>query len=163
MCLKLNWHSQSVYNNFLHRELHVSQNINILSKILFFWAQKFILYCACIVYGFFCLLFVIFFFLLYCSFTSVGGFSSWNPKWVCFQLSYEPLKVIRMKLNVHIDFGQMLSLVDYLRNLKCCHFTLLGAAGQFSKVVILSSYQSIRTKIWEANYSLISRHMEHES
>lgn len=113
--------------------------------------------------GFFLFVVCNFFFLLYCSFTSVGGFSSWNSKWVCFQLSYEPLKVIRMKWNVHIDFGQMLSLVDYLRNLKCCHFTLLGAAGQFSKVVILSSYQSIRTKIWETNYSLISRHMEHES
>ena len=112
--------------------------------------------------GFFCLLFVIFF-LLYCSFTSVEGFRVLNSKWVCFQLSYEPLKVIRMKWNEYIDFGQMLSLVDYLRNLKCCYFTFLGAAGQFSKVVILSSYQSIRTKIWEANYSLISRHMEHES
>lgn len=112
--------------------------------------------------GFFCLLFVIFF-LLYCSFTSVEGFRVLNSKWVCFQLSYEPLKVIRMKRNEYIDFGQMLSLVDYLRNLKCCYFTFLGAAGQFSKVVILSSYQSIRTKIWEANYSLISRRMEHES
>lgn len=112
--------------------------------------------------GFFCLLFVIFF-LLYCSFTSVEGFRVLNSKWVCFQLSYEPLKVIRMKWNEYIDFGQMLSLVDYLRNLKCCYFTFLGAAGQFSKVVILSSYQSIRTKIWEANYSLISRRMEHES
>lgn len=112
--------------------------------------------------GFFCLLFVIFF-LLYCSFTSVEGFRVLNSKWVCFQLSYEPLKVIRMKWNEYIDFGQMLSLVDYLRNLKCCYFILLGAAGQFSKVVILSSYQSIRTKIWEANYSLISRRMEHES
>lgn len=135
-------------------EIHVSQNMNILSKILFFWAQKFISYCACIVYGFFfCLLFVIFF-SLYCSFTSVEGFRVLNSKWVCFQLSYEPLKVIRMKWNEYIDFGQMLSLVDYLRNLKCCYFTFLGATGQFSKVVIIFIFlpkyknQNLRSKLF---------------
>lgn len=154
MCLKLNWHSQSVYNNFPHRDTCISKHEYFIKNI--------ILLCMHCIWFFFCLLFVIFF-SLYCSFTSVEGFRVLNSKWVCFQLSYEPLKVIRMKWNEYIDFGQMLSLVDYLRNLKCCYFTFLGATGQFSKVVILSSYQSIRTKIWEANYSLISRHMEHES
>ena len=162
MCLKLNWHSQSVYNNFLHRDICISKHQYFIKNIILLGTEIHIVLCMHCIWVF---LFVVcyFFFLLYCSFTSVGGFSSWNSKWVCFQLSYEPLKVIRMKWNEYIDFGQMLSLVDYLRNLKCCYFTLLGAAGQFSKVVILSSYQSIRTKIWEANYSLISRHMEHES
>ena len=162
MCLKLNWHSQSVYNNFPHRDTCISKHQYFIKNIILLGTEIHIVLCMHCIRVF---LFVAcnFFFLLYCSFTSVGGFSSWNPKWVCFQLSYEPLKVIHMKWNLHIDFGQMLSLVDYLRNLKCCYFTFLGAAGKFSKVVILSSYQSIRTKIWEANYSLISRRMEHES